>query len=213
MSESSSSLIASFTASPATGPSGLSIPPALTVNLSWQTAPNTQVILEGYGLVPNSGEDGQATMQVTITKSTTFVLLAFAPQLNQADAASQTITVPPARVPAGAILPWGSSSGMVPPGWLLCDGSAYKTSEYSALHSAIQNTFTSVPQAGMFCVPDLRGYFDCMGMSVPGPGSLWQASQLPASNLGSTLETSPASDQAANSSPVPWIALSYVIKA
>ena len=45
-----------------------------------------------------------------------------------------------------------------PAGWLLCDGTAYDTAQYSQLYQVIGTAFnTEETPDGMFCVPDMRG--------------------------------------------------------
>jgi len=48
------------------------------------------------------------------------------------------------------------TSGTLPSGWLLCDGSAVSTTTYAALYAVIGNTFGSNPPAGQFLLPDTR---------------------------------------------------------
>ena len=61
--------------------------------------------------------------------------------------------------PPGVILPYGGTTA--PTGWLLCDGSQYRISEYTALFQAIGYNFgaRTLPDlaTGFFKVPDLRG--------------------------------------------------------
>lgn len=46
-----------------------------------------------------------------------------------------------------------------PTGWLLCDGSAYSTTDYAELYAVIGSTFGANATAGTFNVPDMRGLF------------------------------------------------------
>lgn len=45
----------------------------------------------------------------------------------------------------------------VPEGWLACDGSAVKISQYPALHAAIADTYGATGDQTTFKLPDLRG--------------------------------------------------------
>jgi microcystin-dependent protein len=45
----------------------------------------------------------------------------------------------------------------VPEGWLACDGSAVKISQYPALYSAIADTYGATGDQTTFKLPDLRG--------------------------------------------------------
>lgn len=63
-------------------------------------------------------------------------------------------------VPTGSIQAYGGSTA--PTGWLLCDGTAYQQSSYTALYAAIAGAYNtsagnSAPASGYFRVPDLRG--------------------------------------------------------
>ena len=60
-------------------------------------------------------------------------------------------------VPAGIILPFGSSSA--PTGYLSCDGAAVSRSTYSTLYTAIGTTWGSGDGTSTFNVPDLRAMF------------------------------------------------------
>jgi len=62
-------------------------------------------------------------------------------------------------VPSGAVLPfaYNVTSGTVPSGWLLCDGSTYTVTAYPTLGALLGNTYGG--SSGTFGVPDLRGYF------------------------------------------------------
>ena len=61
--------------------------------------------------------------------------------------------------PPGVIMPYGGTTA--PTGWLICDGSQYRISEYTALFQAIGYNFgaRTLPDlaTGFFKVPDLRG--------------------------------------------------------
>lgn len=65
-----------------------------------------------------------------------------------------------ATVPPGSIFPYAGSTP--PPGYLLCDGSEVKTSDYPLLYSVIGYAYKSVLELqgfGTFALPDLRGRF------------------------------------------------------
>ena len=59
--------------------------------------------------------------------------------------------------PPGVVLPYAGSQ--IPQGWLLCDGSEYRISEYSTLFEVIDYSFGAriTVTAGYFKVPDMRG--------------------------------------------------------
>jgi len=62
-------------------------------------------------------------------------------------------------VPSGAVLPfaYNVTSGTVPAGWLLCDGSTYQVSAYPTLGALLANTYGG--STGTFAVPNLSGLF------------------------------------------------------
>ena len=62
-------------------------------------------------------------------------------------------------VPSGAVLPfaYNVTSGIVPTGWLLCDGSVYTTATYPTLGALLGNTYGG--STGTFAVPNLSGLF------------------------------------------------------
>jgi microcystin-dependent protein len=59
-------------------------------------------------------------------------------------------------IPAGAVMAFARSTP--PSGWVECAGQTVPISSYSALYSAIGNTYGPAP-AGYFVLPDLRGEF------------------------------------------------------
>jgi microcystin-dependent protein len=73
-------------------------------------------------------------------------------------------------VPSGAVLPfaYNVTSGTVPSGWLLCDGSVYTVAAYPTLGGLLANTYGG--STGTFGVPDLRGYF-VRGSGTNGDGT------------------------------------------
>jgi hypothetical protein len=64
-------------------------------------------------------------------------------------------------VPAGTIVAFGGNT--IPPGWLLCNGAAYKSTTYPALYAAILTSWGNGTDDGdvntNFNVPDLMGRF------------------------------------------------------
>ena len=62
-------------------------------------------------------------------------------------------------VPSGAVLAfaYNVTSGIVPTGWLLCDGSVYTTTTYPTLGALLANTYGG--STGTFAVPNLSGLF------------------------------------------------------
>jgi hypothetical protein len=62
-------------------------------------------------------------------------------------------------VPSGAVLPfaYNVTSGNLPTGWLLCDGSIYTVSAYPTLGALLANTYGG--SSGTFAVPNLAGLF------------------------------------------------------
>jgi len=62
-------------------------------------------------------------------------------------------------VPSGAVLPfaYNVTTGIVPAGWLLCDGSVYTTAVYPTLGALLGNTYGG--STGTFGVPNLSGLF------------------------------------------------------
>jgi hypothetical protein len=74
-------------------------------------------------------------------------------------------------VPPGTIVPFGGD--VIPRGWLLCDGLAFSSSRYPALHDAIGTVWgdgtTDTDSTTNFNVPDLRGQFLRGAHSIAGP--------------------------------------------
>lgn len=67
------------------------------------------------------------------------------------DLVSQRVSQNTRKVPPGVITLW--TSGTIPNGWLLCDGTGYATAAYPALYAVIGVTYGS---SGGFQVPDMR---------------------------------------------------------
>lgn len=101
-------------------------------------------------------------------------------------------------VPIGAILPFAGT--IVPPGYLLCDGSEVERTRFTELYDVIGNTY-GIPTRGVntFVIPDLRGRFplgrDNMdnGRTVPttlgnfvdaGGGNIDRVQGIAADNIG-----------------------------
>lgn len=82
------------------------------------------------------------------------------------------IQTPPAaaEVPSGGIVAYGGT--VAPPGWLLCNGSSYATTDYPALFTAILYTFGGA--GANFQVPDLRQRFP-LGKAASGTGAVLAA--------------------------------------
>lgn len=59
--------------------------------------------------------------------------------------------------PTGVINPYAGSSGYVPNGWLLCDGSAVSRTTYARLFYTIGSTYGNGDASTTFNIPDLRG--------------------------------------------------------
>ena len=74
-------------------------------------------------------------------------------------AASASSIAGATAVPSGAILPfaYNVTTGTVPTGWLLCDGTVYQVSAYPTLGALLANTYGG--SSGTFAVPNLSGLF------------------------------------------------------
>ena len=77
-------------------------------------------------------------------------------------------------VPAGAIMPYGGEEA--PEGWLLCDGSEVKKTDFNSLWLAIQHNFkdaslVSDNGVNFFTLPDFRGRFALGLDNMGGPGA------------------------------------------
>lgn len=60
-------------------------------------------------------------------------------------------------LPPGIVIPFGGVN--IPPGWLLCDGSAISRTTYAALFSIIGTNWGNGDGSTTFHLPDLRGRF------------------------------------------------------
>lgn len=77
-------------------------------------------------------------------------------------------------IPAGVIVPFGGIEA--PPGWLLCDGSEVRKTDYTILWEAIGFNFKDaslISDGGInyFCLPDLRGRFALGADNMGGPSA------------------------------------------
>jgi len=77
-------------------------------------------------------------------------------------------------IPAGAIMPFGGIEA--PAGWLLCDGSEVRKSDYTILWESIGFNFRDaslISDGGVnfFCLPDLRGRFALGADNMGGPSA------------------------------------------
>jgi microcystin-dependent protein len=86
-------------------------------------------------------------------------------------------------IPVGTIVPFGGVS--VPNGWLLCDGSEVRISDYLTLYNTILYQFKDQGQvqSGFFGLPDLRGRFP-LGADNMGGTSANRVSDVNADTVG-----------------------------
>lgn len=100
----------------------------------------------------------QPTAALT-TGSQTFLVLntgTVTPVLEKISKTSLLSDVYPGLLYPGMIVPTGISNSVLMPGFLLCDGTAYSRTTYSALFAAIGTSYGTSP-AGTFRVPNLTG--------------------------------------------------------
>ena len=110
------------------------------------------------GVTVAQGPGGVSTQPTEILPRQQLLTVPYAVQAQQAQlAASLPANLAYALCPAGCILAFGGTN--VPPGWLLCDGSAVSRSAYSNLLSAIGTAWGSGDGSTTFGLPDLRGMF------------------------------------------------------
>jgi hypothetical protein len=117
---------------------------------SWGTIEN---------LVPNTGlVYRNNTGTVAQLSSAAGNIVTFDANGNPIAASASTLSGATA-VPSGAVLPfaYNVTSGTVPTGWLLCDGSTYQVSAYPTLGALLANTYGG--STGTFAVPNLSGLF------------------------------------------------------
>lgn len=86
-------------------------------------------------------------------------------------------------IPVGTIVPFGGQA--VPSGWLLCDGSEVKISDYLTLYNTILYQFKDQSQvsSGNFGLPDFRGRF-ALGADNMGGTSANRVSDVNADTVG-----------------------------
>lgn len=150
--------ITSFTADPVT-PLPQSASPR-TVHLSWTTNDVAFLTLSGVGTVPTTA----SKYAVEIEATTTFVLTAYDTSLLPIASSNCTVTVAVVPDPlselvtTGTIVPWGGLPASVPTGWLICDGSEHKISDYPSLGALLGSTYGGDGQT-TFNVPDLGDRF------------------------------------------------------
>jgi microcystin-dependent protein len=89
-------------------------------------------------------------------------------------------------VPAGTIVPFGGEEA--PEGWLLCDGTEVRISDYTALYNVIKYNFkdaTLLSDEGVnsFALPDMRGRF-ALGLDNLGGPSANRVTDIAADAIG-----------------------------
>lgn len=89
-------------------------------------------------------------------------------------------------VPPGSIVPFGGSTA--PDGWLLCDGTEVKISDYTKLYNVIQYNFKDASQlsdegVNSFALPDLRGRMP-LGLDNMGGPSVNRVTDIAADAIG-----------------------------
>jgi microcystin-dependent protein len=89
-------------------------------------------------------------------------------------------------VPPGSIVPYGGETA--PDGWLLCDGTEVKISDYTALFNVIRYNFKDASQladegVNSFALPDLRGRFP-LGLDNMGGPSVNRVTDIAADAIG-----------------------------
>jgi microcystin-dependent protein len=105
-------------------------------------------------------------------------------------------------LPSGSIVAFGGSTA--PPGWVLCDGAAYSSTDprYAGLFAAIGTTYGTGTSAGQFNVPDLRG------RSVLGAGT---GTGLSPRTVGQAVGAEAVSLEAQNMPPNPFPGFAFVL--
>ena len=86
-------------------------------------------------------------------------------------------------IPIGTIVPFGGVN--TPAGWILCDGSEVRISDYLSLYNSIQYQFKDQSQvaSGFFGLPDFRGRFP-LGADNLGGSSANRVSDVNADTVG-----------------------------
>jgi len=120
---------------------------------AWGTIEN---IVPSQGLVYRPSVSGTLGSVAQLTGSSGQVV-SFDANGNPYAVAATAITG--TSVPSGAVLPfaYNVTTGIVPAGWLLCDGSVYTTAVYPTLGALLGNTYGG--STGTFGVPNLSGLF------------------------------------------------------
>jgi len=122
-------------------------------------------------------------------------------------ALDQRLTTLEALLPPGTIIAFGGPAGAatdggaggIPPGWLLCDGSAVSRATYASLFGAIGINFGGGDGITTFNLPDMRGRFlrgvdhgagrdpDAANRAASASASLARRPQIMTSRTGRTL--------------------------
>ena len=86
-------------------------------------------------------------------------------------------------IPVGSLMPFGGIN--TPDGWLVCDGSEVRISDYLTLYNSIQYQFKDQSQvsSGFFGLPDFRGRF-ALGADNLGGASANRVSDANADTVG-----------------------------
>ena len=95
-------------------------------------------------------------MKVEIVEGTSYRDLSYAAlsSVPYAEAATNAVSSP-----VGSVMPFAGDASKVPPGWLLCDGSAISRSEYATLYDIIGTAYGFGNNSTTFNLPDMRGMF------------------------------------------------------
>lgn len=136
-----------------------------------------------------------AHLQIKITagsgvmnSGTDYVLFA-SPQIDKGVLAATTYKAKPAfeGMPAGMLAPWAGAYNDVPPGWLLCDGSAVSRTRYYRLFKSAGTGYGAGDGSSTFNVPDLRGRLP-VGAEISGSSqSRAEVSASASSSSGDTI--------------------------
>jgi microcystin-dependent protein len=123
--------------------------PVATYSDSTRTTPHANpVVADASGVFPTIYLSDSTTKLVLKTSTGTTI--------KTIDPVGElTTATTPLSIPTGAYFPYGGASA--PTGYLLCDGTAYSRSTYSALFAVIGTSYGTGDGATTFNVPDLRG--------------------------------------------------------
>jgi microcystin-dependent protein len=115
--------------------------------------PNQGVVCKA-GSTPPSGVSANTVYEISGSSSD---LVSF--DTNGNPVASPISSIVGNIVPPAVVLPfaYNVTSGTVPSGWLLCDGTVYDKTSYPALSALIGNTYGG--STGTFAVPNMAGLF------------------------------------------------------